>query len=49
MLSSDAATLIQPVGMAYVPATGQLAVTDGSINGLLLVDLSSSKVSRTFF
>ena len=48
-LSSDEATLIQPVGMSYVPATGQLAVTDGSINGLLLVDLSSSSVSRTFF
>ena len=48
-LSSDSATLIQPVGMTYVLATGQLAVTDGSINGLLLVDLSSSKVGRTFF
>ena len=48
-LSSDAATLIQPVGMTYVPATGQLAVTDGSINGLLLIDLSSSSVTRSFF
>ena len=48
-LSSDMNTLIQPVGMAFVPATGQLAVTDGSINGLLLVDLSSSSVTRTFF
>ena len=47
-LSTDA-TLIQPVGMSYVPATGQLAVTDGSINGLLLIDLSSSAVARTFF
>jgi hypothetical protein len=47
-LSTDT-TLIQPVGMTYVSATGQLAVTDGSINGLLLVDLSSSQVGRTFF
>ena len=48
-LSSDGSTLIQPVGMTFVSPTGQLAVTDGSINGLLLVDLSSSAVSRTFF
>ena len=48
-LSTDGTTLIQPVGMSFVPSTGQLAVTDGSINGLLLVDLSSSSVSRTFF
>lgn len=47
-LASDG-TLIQPVGMAFVPATGQIAVTDGSINGLLLVDLSSSSVSRPPF
>jgi hypothetical protein len=48
-LSSDGTTLIQPVGMTFVTATGQLAVTDGSINGLLLVDLSSSAVTKTFF
>ncbi len=48
-LSADSSTLIQPVGMSYIPATGQLAVTDGSINGLLLIDLSSSAVARTFF
>jgi len=48
-LSTEGTTLIQPVGMAFVPATGQLAVTDGSINGLLIVDLSSSMVTRTYF
>ena len=48
-LSSDGTSLIQPVGMAFVAPTGQLAVTDGSINGLILVDLSSSAVGRTFF
>lgn len=48
-LSTDGSTLIQPVGMTFVRPTGQLAVTDGSINGLLLVDLSSSAVSKTFF
>ena len=47
-LASDG-TLIQPVGMTFVTATGQLAVTDGSINGLILVNLSSSAVARTFF
>ncbi|MEP7120758.1 MAG: hypothetical protein ABJE95_07610 [Byssovorax sp.] len=48
-LSADSSTLIQPVGMTYVPATGQLAVTDGSINGLLVIDLSSSTVVGNFF
>ena len=48
-LSGDGTTLIQPVGMTFVKPTGQLAVTDGSINGLLLVDLSSSAVAKTFF
>jgi hypothetical protein len=48
-LSQDPAILIQPVGMAFVPATGHLAVTDGSINGLILVNLSSSAVTSTFF
>lgn len=48
-LSADGSSLIQPVGMSFVPATGQLAVTDGSINGLLLVNLSSSAVARNFF
>jgi hypothetical protein len=48
-LSTEGATLIQPVGMAFVQSTGQLAVTDGSINGLLMVDLSSSAVARTYF
>ncbi len=48
-LSSDGTTLIQPVGMSFVTSTGQLAITDGSINGLILVNLSSSAISRTFF
>jgi hypothetical protein len=48
-LSADGTSLIQPVGMSFVTATGQLAVTDGSINGLLFVDFSLSAVSRTFF
>ena len=48
-LSPDGSTLIQPVGMTFVSPTGQLAVTDGSINGLLFVELSGSKVGRTFF
>ncbi|MEO7328340.1 MAG: hypothetical protein ABI193_07165, partial [Minicystis sp.] len=48
-LSSDAKTLIAPVGMTYLPSTGDLAVTDGSINGLILVNLSSVAVTRQFF
>ncbi len=48
-LSTDAQTLIAPVGMTYVPSTGDLAVTDGSINGLILVNLASVSVTRQFF
>jgi hypothetical protein len=48
-LSPDGTTLIQPVGLSFISATGQLAVTDGSVNGLLIVDLSSSAVVHTFF
>jgi hypothetical protein len=48
-LSTDSKTLIIPVGMAYLPSTGDLAITDGSINGLILVNLSSVAVTRQFF
>jgi hypothetical protein len=48
-LATDTTTLISPVGMTYLPSTGDLAVTDGSINGLILVNLSSVAVTRQFF
>ncbi|MFO0757834.1 MAG: hypothetical protein U0359_15165 [Byssovorax sp.] len=48
-LSTDSKTQITPVGMTYLPSTGDLAVTDGSINGLILVNLSSAAVTRQFF
>jgi hypothetical protein len=48
-LSTDSKTLISPVGMSYIPSTGDLAVTDGSINGLILVNLAGVSVTRQFF
>lgn len=40
---------VSPISMQFVPQLGQLAVTDGSTQGLLLVSLTSVRVSRLFF
>jgi hypothetical protein len=46
----DVNMLIQPVGIAVVPTvTKEVAVTDGSINGLTVVSLSSLAAVRQFF
>lgn len=49
-LSSDpnAQTLIQPVGMTIIPATHEIAVTDGLYNGMLVITPSSVAVSRQY-
>ncbi|MFT3769978.1 MAG: hypothetical protein QM820_31505 [Minicystis sp.] len=48
-LTADPTAQIQPQGMAFVPPTGEIAITDGSINGLIFVSLSSVTFSRSFF
>jgi hypothetical protein len=49
-LSSDPSvqTLIQPVGMTIIPATNEIAVTDGLYSGMLVVTPSSVAVSRQY-
>jgi hypothetical protein len=49
-LATDTKTLIQPVGISVVPIqAAEVAVTDGAINGLTLVSLSSVTATRQFF
>lgn len=48
-LSTDGTSLIAPQGLSFIPSTSELAVTDGALNGLILVSLSSVAVSRQFF
>ncbi|HSN98545.1 MAG TPA: hypothetical protein VLS89_09605, partial [Candidatus Nanopelagicales bacterium] len=40
---------IQPQSMRFVPATGELAITDGSLEGLLLVNTGTLDVGRQYF
>ena len=42
-------SFIQPQSMDIVPRTGELAIADGSAQGLVLIDLGSVSVSRSFF
>ena len=40
---------IAPVGITFVPPTGELAVTDGSLQGVITVNLASVQSARQFF
>ena len=40
---------IAPVGITYIPSTGELAVTDGEIQGLLTVNLADVATARQFY
>jgi hypothetical protein len=48
-LTTDATTLVHPEALHYLHPTGELVVTDGSLNGVIFVSLSSSTYSRSFF
>jgi hypothetical protein len=48
-LTADATALILPQAITYVSSTGELAITDGSLNGLIFVSLSSATLTRSFF
>jgi hypothetical protein len=49
LVNLAATTFIQPQNMRVVPQTGELALADGSAQGLLLVDLGRLGVSRSYF
>ncbi len=40
---------VQPQALRFLSSTGEIAVTDGSINGLFLVSTQSIQVSRQFY
>jgi hypothetical protein len=40
---------VHPQALHYLHPTGELVVTDGSLNGVIFVSLSSSTYSRSFF
>ncbi|AKT39889.1 hypothetical protein [Chondromyces crocatus] len=40
---------MQPQSLRFLPATGELAVTDGSLEGLLLINFGSLSISRQFY
>jgi len=48
-LTTDPSTLIQPQALSFLSPTGELVVTDGSINGLIFVSLSSVAFNRSFY
>jgi hypothetical protein len=48
-LATDGTSLILPRSISYLPSTMELAVTDGSNNGLIMVSLATAQVSRAFF
>jgi hypothetical protein len=48
-LSYDPNALISPKAMTYLPPTRELAATDGNLNGLIFVSLTTAAWSRSFF
>jgi hypothetical protein len=48
-LATDATTLVEPTSVTYLPVTQEVAVTDGSLSGLIMVSLQTGILSRSFF
>ena len=48
-LATDSTTQILPMSIRYLDPTGELAVVDGSVNGVVMIDLATVSVSRSFF
>jgi hypothetical protein len=48
-LATDGTSLIEPQSITYLPPTMELAVIDGAFNGLIMVSLQTSTVTRSFF
>jgi hypothetical protein len=40
---------VQPQSLMFVPPTGEIAVTDGALNGLFMVSTQSIQISRQFY
>ncbi|APR79504.1 Hypothetical protein A7982_04851 [Minicystis rosea] len=50
-LTADATTAssLQPQSLSFLPPTGEIVVTDGAMNGLIFVSLSTIQLSRSFY
>jgi len=40
---------VAPVGITFIPPTGELAITDGALQGLITVNLAGVSASRQFY
>ncbi len=48
-LATDPTVFVNPQRVTFLPATGEVVVTDGSLNGVIFVSLQSATVSRSYF
>ena len=48
-LGVGSSTLVDPLAVTYLAPTFELAVTDGSVNGVIFMSLQSAGVTRSFF
>jgi hypothetical protein len=48
-LTSDPTVLVEPTSATYLSATQEVAITDGSFSGLIMVSLQTAAFSRSFF
>ena len=49
VLSTDPSVLVEPTSITYLSATQEVAVTDGSFSGLIMVSLQTGAWSRSFY
>jgi hypothetical protein len=48
-LTTDANILVEPTSISYLTPTQEVAITDGSFSGLIMVSLQTGAFSRSFF
>jgi hypothetical protein len=46
---ASSTTYVQPQSVTYLPQLGQLAVADGSVQGLMMVDLGALTLSKAYY
>jgi hypothetical protein len=47
--TASSTTAVSPQSMRFIGSLGQLAVVDGSAQGLVLIDLTNVVITHTFF
>jgi len=46
---ASSTTFVQPQSVTWLPQIGQLAVADGSVQGLMMVDIASLTLSKSYY